>query len=162
MSKSFFAMPQKRDYCLVSDAVISPAMELYVGNDSLQSIDPKRRRIVQGSKNSTGRRYATMKFCELKMSFVSKISCSSASRAFFSCYLLFFKFIELFPSCSRWFVHYLFMGSLWSRPFLLRDRVMSLIYCFKLIFINRNVKNSIQFNSFESKLLSTKSIHFFH
>jgi hypothetical protein len=45
---------------------------------------------------------------------------------------------------------------------MLRDRVMSLIYCFKLIFINRNVKNSIQFNSFESKLLSTKSIHFFH
>ncbi|CAK9868607.1 unnamed protein product [Sphagnum jensenii] len=53
-------MPQKRDYCLFSDAVISPAMELYAGNDFLQSIDRKRRRIVQGSKNSTGRSWTSV------------------------------------------------------------------------------------------------------
>jgi len=101
LSKSFFAMPELRDCRLVSDAGTNPAMELYVGSDSLPSIDSKRRRIVQGSKISTGRRYATIKFCELKMSFVSKISSSSASRALFSCYLLLFKFIELFPLSSR-------------------------------------------------------------
>jgi hypothetical protein len=107
-------MPELRDCRLVSDAGTNPAMELHGRSDSLPSIDSKRRRTVQGSKIPTGRRYATIKFCELKMSFVSKISSSSASRALFSCYLLLFKFIELFPLSSRRFVHYLFMGSLWS------------------------------------------------